>query len=204
MTEWKKPEADHSFCIMKSPKVYGCLLQNGLKVKINVILLESGSLCSNFVEELTKMGEGKDELIRFGVAFPGPLLERFDRYIDEQGYTNRSEAIRDLARRSLLEPTDMNGRELVAGTIVLVFDHHVSDLPLVLTEVQHRYHHAIISNMHVHLNHAQCLEVIVVRGMLAELRELHRQIQTLKGVAYAELSVTFVDEHAHDGSHDHR
>ena len=151
------------------------------------------------------MSEAKDELIRFGVSFPAPLLEQFDRYIDEQGYTNRSEAIRDLARRSLLEPTGMNGQEQVAGTIVLVFDHHVSDLPVVLTEIQHRFHHAIISNMHVHLNHAQCLEVIVVRGKLAQLRELHQQIQTLKGVAYAELSVTFSDEHNHsDTHHEHR
>jgi CopG family nickel-responsive transcriptional regulator len=150
------------------------------------------------------MSESKEELVRFGVAFPAPLIEQFDRYLDEQGYKNRSEAIRDLARRSLLEPARMNGQEQVAGTIVLVFDHHVSDLPIVLTEIQHRYHHAIISNMHVHLNHAQCLEVIVVRGQLARLRELHQQIQTLKGVTYAELSVTFADEHSHeDGEHRH-
>ena len=147
------------------------------------------------------MADAKEELVRFGVSFPAPLIEQFDRYIDEQGYTNRSEAIRDLARRSLLEPVRMNGQEHVAGTIVIVFDHHVTDLPVVLMEIQHRYHHAIISNMHVHLNHAQCLEVIVVRGQLSRLRELHQQIQTQKGVTYAELSVTYADRHGDDSNH---
>ena len=145
----------------------------------------------------------KDELVRFGVSFPAPLIDQFDRYIDEQGYTNRSEAIRDLARRALLEPARMSGQEHVAGTIVLVYDHHVSDLPIVLMEVQHRFHHDIISNMHVHLNHGQCLEVIVVRGQLSRLRSLHQQIQAQKGVIYAELSVTYADKHEHDTEHEH-
>jgi CopG family transcriptional regulator, nickel-responsive regulator len=145
----------------------------------------------------------KDELVRFGVSFPAPLIGQFDRYIDEQGYTNRSEAIRDLARRALLEPDRMNGQEHVAGTIVLVYDHHASDLPVVLMEVQHRFHHDIISNMHVHLNHDQCLEVIVVRGQLARLRSLHQQIQAQKGVIYAELSVTYADKHDHGKEHTH-
>jgi CopG family nickel-responsive transcriptional regulator len=145
----------------------------------------------------------KDELVRFGVSFPAPLIDQFDRYIDEQGYTNRSEAIRDLARRALLEPARMNGHEYVAGTIVLVYDHHVSDLPIVLMEVQHRFHHDIISNMHVHLNHDQCLEVIVVRGELSRLRSLHQQIQTQKGVIYAELSVTYADKHDPGKEHKH-
>ncbi|WP_138752066.1 nickel-responsive transcriptional regulator NikR [Paenibacillus sinopodophylli] len=145
----------------------------------------------------------KEELVRFGVSFPAPLIVQFDRYIDEQGYTNRSEAIRDMARRALLEPSRMSGQEHVAGTIVLVYDHHVSDLPIVLMEVQHRFHHDIISNMHVHLNHDQCLEVIVVRGELMRLRELHQQIQAQKGVIYADLSVTYADKHDVTKEHKH-
>ncbi|WP_424769239.1 nickel-responsive transcriptional regulator NikR [Paenibacillus sp. sgz302251] len=148
------------------------------------------------------MGE-KDGLVRFGVSFPAPLIDQFDKYIEELGYTNRSEAFRDLARSSLLEPRRMNGQEQVAGTIVLVYDHHARDLPVLLMDVQHQYHHDIISNMHVHLNHDQCLEVIVVRGQLSRLRALHQQLQTQKGVSYAELSVTFADLHHHDANHDH-
>lgn len=137
----------------------------------------------------------KETLIRFGVSFPAPLIEQFDRYIKEQGYTNRSEAIRDMARRAILEPSRLNPETHVAGTIVMVYDHHVSELPLVLTSLQHDFHNDIISTMHIHLNHDQCLEVIAVRGALANLRSLHQQIQVQKGVFYAELSVTYLEEH---------
>jgi CopG family nickel-responsive transcriptional regulator len=145
----------------------------------------------------------KDELVRFGVSFPAMLIEQFDQYLEEQGYTNRSEAIRDLARKAMLESSRMNGNEHVAGTIVLVYDHHTSELPRVLTEIQHDYHHDIISNVHTHLNHDQCLEVIIVRGVLFRLRELHQRIQTMKGVLYAELSVTHSDRHGEDMPHAH-
>jgi CopG family nickel-responsive transcriptional regulator len=136
----------------------------------------------------------KEDLTRFGVAFPTPLIEQFDRYIEEQGYKNRSEAFRDLVRKSLLEPSALHAEQDVAGTIVMVYDHHISDLPIRLMELQHEAHHDIISNMHVHLNHDQCLEVIAVRGNLGRLRHLHQQIQVQKGVLYAELSVTYVDK----------
>ncbi|WP_256984685.1 MULTISPECIES: nickel-responsive transcriptional regulator NikR [Paenibacillus] len=136
----------------------------------------------------------KEDLTRFGVAFPTPLIEQFDRYIEEQGYKNRSEAFRDLVRKTLLEPSALHAEQDVAGTIVMVYDHHISDLPIRLMELQHEAHHDIISNMHVHLNHDQCLEVIAVRGNLGRLRHLHQQIQVQKGVLYAELSVTYVDE----------
>jgi len=145
----------------------------------------------------------KEELTRFGVSFPAQLIEQFDQYIIEQGYTNRSEAFRDLARRALLEPSRLRSDQVVAGTIVMVYDHHASELPSILTELQHNFHHSVISTMHVHLNHDQCLEVIAVRGKLSELRALHQQIQVLKGVVYAELSVTFVDEQG-GSSHSHR
>ena len=150
----------------------------------------------------------KDDLTRFGVAFPTPLIEQFDQYIEEQGYKNRSEAFRDLVRKTLLEPSALHSEQDVAGTIVMVYDHHISDLPIRLMELQHEAHHDIISNMHVHLNHDQCLEVIAVRGNLGRLRHLHQQIQVQKGVLYAKLSVTYVDElnkmashHSHDHSH---
>ncbi|MGG4401640.1 nickel-responsive transcriptional regulator NikR [Paenibacillus amylolyticus] len=150
----------------------------------------------------------KEDLTRFGVAFPTPLIEQFDQYIEEQGYKNRSEAFRDLVRKTLLQPSALQSDQDVAGTIVMVYDHHISDLPIRLMELQHEAHHDIISNMHVHLNHDQCLEVIAVRGNLGRLRHLHQQIQVQKGVLYAELSVTYVDElnklaHAQSSGQDH-
>jgi CopG family nickel-responsive transcriptional regulator len=143
----------------------------------------------------------KEALVRFGIAMPQTLMEQFDELITEQGYDNRSEAIRDLARKALLASSSMNPDETVAGTIVMVYDHHIHDLPITLMELQHNYHHAIISTMHIHLNHQQCLEILVVRGKVKQLRELQQRIQVLKGVGYAELSVTHVDEHREHEHH---
>lgn len=145
----------------------------------------------------------KEALVRFGISMPQSLIEQYDKLIATQGYDNRSEAIRDLTRKALLASSSMQPDETVAGTIVMVYDHHISDLPITLMELQHDYHHAIISTMHIHLNHQQCLEILVVRGKVQKLRELQQRIQVLKGVGYAELSVTHVDEHGHTHSHSH-
>ncbi|NQX70678.1 nickel-responsive transcriptional regulator NikR [Paenibacillus alba] len=145
----------------------------------------------------------KEVLVRFGISMPQSLIEQYDRLIAEQGYDNRSEAIRDLTRKALLTSSGMQPEETVAGTIVMVYDHHISDLPITLMDLQHEYHHAIISTMHIHLNHQQCLEILVVRGKVQRLRELQQRIQVLKGVGYAELSVTHVDEHAPAHGHHH-
>ncbi|MBP2652951.1 MAG: synthetase [Firmicutes bacterium] len=144
----------------------------------------------------------KDTLIRFGVSMKQDLVEQFDKMITEQGYCNRSEAIRDLVRKVLIEPKRLPATEVVAGTIVIVYDHHFASLPTYLMELQHNFHHEIVSTMHVHLNHQQCLEIIVVRGILKKLTELCQQIQVQKGVFYAELSVTHVDESEKIHSHE--
>jgi CopG family nickel-responsive transcriptional regulator len=138
----------------------------------------------------------KDALTRFGVSMPEELVARFDQMIAQQGYDNRSEAIRDLIRKALLEPSGISASpasQTVAGTIVMVYDHHATDLPITLMELQHRFHHDIISTMHIHLNHDQCLEILVVRGQIQRVRELTNLIHVQKGVVYAELSVTHID-----------
>lgn len=147
------------------------------------------------------------ELVRFGVSMPQDLVERFDGFIGEQGYGNRSEAIRDLVRKVLLQPERLRPDETVAGTVVIVYDHHVSDLSKQLTELQHHAHHDIISTMHVHLNHEQCLEIVVVQGAYGRLRTLTEAIQVLRGVTYAELSVSHIEPsgeaHRHRSPQDH-
>lgn len=147
--------------------------------------------------------EDKDVIIRFGVSMQQSLVNQFDDMIGEQGYTNRSEAIRDLVRKALLTPNRLHAAEMVAGTISVVYDHHYSGLTSSLMELQHDYCEEIISTMHVHLNHQQCLEIIVVRGTLKTLHALCAQIQVQKGVFYAELSVTHVENAAHTHAHTH-
>lgn len=130
------------------------------------------------------------ELVRFGVSMNRELVEQFDGLIARQGYNTRSEALRDLVRKALIDPNQLSLNEQVAGTVVMVYHHHLSDG---LTELQHRFHHEIVSTMHIHLNAQQCLEIIVVRGILKRLKELQQSIQVLKQVVYAELSVTHIE-----------
>jgi len=143
----------------------------------------------------------RDSLVRFGVSMPHSLVEQFDELLAEQGYGNRSEAIRDLVRKSLLEPGHLQPTQVVAGTIVMVYNHHVPELPAYLTDLQHEHHREIISTMHIHLNRDQCLEIIVVRGKLDSLRKLYGRIQVQKGVSFAELSVTHFEKDGPESSH---
>lgn len=136
----------------------------------------------------------KEVLTRFGVSMSQDLVDQFDKLISEQGYDNRSEAIRDLVRKALIDPNYLLSTSVVAGTIVIVYDHHLAGLSNCLLELQHDYHQHIISTMHVHLNHHQCLEILVVRGIMSTLKQMHQLIQVQKGVFYAELSVTYIDE----------
>ncbi len=128
------------------------------------------------------------EIVRFGVSLEKELLEKFDILIKEKKYPNRSEAIRDLIRENLVKREWVEGKE-VAGAITLVFDHHKRDLVNNLTDIQHDFHTLIISSQHIHLDHDNCLEIIVVRGKPTEVRELADKLRAAKGVKYGSLSI---------------
>ena len=128
------------------------------------------------------------DIIRFGVSLEKELLEKFDILIKEKKYPNRSEAIRDLIRENLVKREWVEGKE-VAGAITLVFDHHKRDLVNILTDIQHDFHKLIISSQHIHLDHDNCLEIIVVRGKPTEVRELADKLRAAKGVKYGSLSI---------------
>ena len=128
------------------------------------------------------------DIIRFGVSLEKELLEKFDILIKEKKYPNRSEAIRDLIRENLVKREWVEGKE-VAGAITLVFDHHKRDLVNILTDTQHDFHQLIISSQHIHLDHDNCLEIIVVRGKPTEVKELADKLRATKGVKYGALSI---------------
>ncbi|GAB4117870.1 MAG: nickel-responsive transcriptional regulator NikR [Candidatus Caldatribacteriota bacterium] len=128
------------------------------------------------------------ELIRFGISLERGLLERFDQLLREKKYTNRSEAIRDLIRENLVRKEWEEGKE-VAGAITLVFDHHKRELVNILTDIQHDFYRLIISSQHIHLDHNNCLEIIVVRGKPKDVRELADKLRATKGVKYGALSI---------------
>ena len=129
-------------------------------------------------------------LSRIGVAIDTGLLEKFDQLISERGYTNRSEAFRDLIRDDLVRKDAESPDSNVIGTVTLVYDHHVRLLQEKLTAIQHDHHHSILSTLHVHLDHDNCLEVLVVRGRSEEVRKVADVLISTKGVKHGRLVIT--------------
>jgi CopG family transcriptional regulator, nickel-responsive regulator len=133
----------------------------------------------------------KEELVtRFTVSMPPALLRQFDRMTRDKGYSNRSQAIADMIRNELVDHKQKTGEGEIAGTITLVFDHHKQNLQAALTDIQHDHHAVIISALHVHLDHHNCLEVLVVRGQASVIRSIADELITAKGVKHGKLTVT--------------
>ncbi len=130
------------------------------------------------------------ELSRIGVAIDADLLRQFDALIAKRGYTNRSEAFRDLIRDELVQKRWESPDSQVVGTVTLVYDHHVRLLNERLTGMQHEHHHQILSTLHVHLDHDNCLEVLVVRGRAAAVQKIADALISTKGVKHGRLTIT--------------
>jgi len=129
------------------------------------------------------------ELTRFGISMDAGLLERFDALIASKHYQNRSEAIRDLVRDYLVEHEWETEDVETMGTITLVYNHHVRDLNSKLTDIQHASYEKIVSTMHVHINHHNCLEVIVVKGRAGEITRIADSLISAKGVMLGKLTM---------------
>jgi CopG family nickel-responsive transcriptional regulator len=129
------------------------------------------------------------ELVRFGVSLEKTLLERFDALNREKKYTNRSEALRDLIRRELVQKEWREGCE-VAGAITLIYDHHTRDLMAKMTDIQHDFQALIISTQHIHLDHHHCLEIIAAQGKAEEVQKLADALTSIKGVCHGTLSMS--------------
>jgi CopG family nickel-responsive transcriptional regulator len=130
------------------------------------------------------------ELCRIGVAINDDLLASFDKLIEKRGYNNRSEAFRDLVRNELVQDIWDSSKAEVFGTVTLVYDHHVRLLNERLTELQHKFHSSILSTLHVHLDHDNCLEVILVRGKVPVVQKLANALIATKGVKHGRFTAT--------------
>lgn len=130
------------------------------------------------------------KLIRFGVSLDEELLEPFDALCAVKGYSNRSEAIRDLIRKALVAEEWQQADGQGAGTLTLVYDHHKNDLARRLTQMQHDEHDIIIATLHVHLDHHNCLEVLILKGEAARVRALADKLISCKGVKHGTFSGT--------------
>ena len=134
------------------------------------------------------------DLVRFGVSLEHQLLQAFDRLIRRKHYSNRSEAIRDLIRETLVEQEWGENKETV-GTITMVYDHHIRDLTNKLIDLQHEHHGLVLSVMHVHLDAHHCIEVLVVRGTSAAVRSVADRLIATKGVKHGKLTMTTTGKH---------
>jgi CopG family nickel-responsive transcriptional regulator len=136
-------------------------------------------------------------LSRIGIAIDTDLLNRFDRSIRNSGYTNRSEAFRDLIRDRLVSETTSAPDATVVGSVTLIYNHHAHGVGEKLTELQHAFHQLVVSTSHAHLDHESCLEVLIVHGKSAEVEQFADRLMGLKGVQHGRLVKT-VPAHAMD------
>ena len=127
---------------------------------------------------------------RYTISMDERLLGKFDSHIARKGYSNRSEAIRDLIRDSLVEEEWGKANEKVAATVTLVYDHHASDLSDRLTEIQHHHGGIVVASTHVHLDNDNCLEVVILRGKSKAVRSLSENLIALKGIKHGKVIFT--------------
>jgi CopG family nickel-responsive transcriptional regulator len=145
-------------------------------------------------------------LSRIGIALDSDLLDRFDHYISRQGYTNRSEAFRDLIRDRLVAQKAASPNATVVGTVTLIYDHHAHGVTEKLTDLQHAHHQLVVSTSHAHLDHESCLEVLIVHGKSAQVEEFAGRLIGLKGVQHGRLVMTVAEPaapHVHSNGHKH-
>ena len=135
-------------------------------------------------------------LKRFTISLDEKLLEKFDDAIKQQKYENRSEAIRDLIRSSFVEEEWQADKDVV-GVISMIYDHHQPKLQEKVTEIQHDYHHQIVSATHIHMDHHNCLEVVIVKGKAGSVNELTDRLRSLRGVRNCTLAMSSTGRDLH-------
>ncbi|MDM7940942.1 MAG: nickel-responsive transcriptional regulator NikR [Methanothrix sp.] len=133
----------------------------------------------------------EQDLMRIGVSLPEKLLNKFDEIILQRGYSSRSEGIRDAIRNYIVNyewMSDVQGERV--GVITIVYSHTQRGLEDNLTEIQHEFVGIIQSSLHVHLDHDNCLEVVVLRGEGQDVRKAAENMMALKGVKHVKLTTT--------------
>jgi len=130
------------------------------------------------------------KITRVGVTFPPDLLRDFDATIDKIGYVSRSKAVQDAVRMFVSEHEWLQKEKgTKVGLIALIYNHDVKGLETALTNAQHEHSRVICSTMHIHLNEHDCLETIVVKGEINEIKNLAEKITAKTGVKQVKVSV---------------
>jgi len=131
------------------------------------------------------------DIIRFGVSIDEALLENYDRFIADRGYATRSEALRDLIRDSLIQQKiDDRPDTRALGSLTVIYDHHARNLLREMSGIQHDFHQLILSVMHLHVSHDDCMEVIALSGIVSDIVTLSNRLLSLKGIKNGKLFLT--------------
>jgi len=124
---------------------------------------------------------------RVALSLDGALLRKFSEWMDSRGYSNRSEAIRDLMRATLVEEEWKAGPREAMAVVAIVYDHESMELSQKLADVQHERHDLIVATLHVHMDAHNCLEVVVLRGPGYKVKNLGSSLMSIRGVKYGKL-----------------
>lgn len=131
-----------------------------------------------------------EKITRFGVSIEPNLLNKFDNIIKKEGYQNRSEAIRDLIRNKCISTKKCNPESNAIGTLTMIYDHHTGHLTEKLLKIQHDNTSEILATTHIHIDHDNCLEVLILKGKTAQIQQLADNIKSMKGIKHGELVMT--------------
>ena len=129
-----------------------------------------------------------DKIIRFSVSLPKQLLDELDKKVSSQGYASRSEFTRDLIREKIINDSWKNGEEELIGVLTLIYTHHQNDLVVKMMNIEHDAFVEISCTTHVHIDHYNCLETLILRGKACQIEEFAAKIAGLKGVKFAKLT----------------
>jgi CopG family nickel-responsive transcriptional regulator len=131
-------------------------------------------------------------VVRFSISLEKELLNEIDNFAEEAGFANRSQALRHLIEKNIVERKWLCNN-VVAGAIVLLYDHHKKEILAHSNEIQHNYHDVILSSQHYHLSHDICLEIIAVKGIANKLTELSDKLIAIKGLRHGKLVMSKTD-----------
>ena len=149
-----------------------------------------GSKNFKFVLRLSEKRVTMEKITRFGVSIEPDLLNKFDKMIRKKGYKNRSEAIRDIIRKNLITEKIENSNSEAIGTLTTIYDHHIGNITTKLLDLQHQHHKEILNTTHIHVDHDNCLEVLILKGKAGNIQKLSDTIKSLKGIKHGELVIT--------------
>ncbi len=142
---------------------------------------------------------------RITMSLDSALAEQFDAFISEHGYTNRSEAMRDLIRQQLeKERLEKSDEGFCVAALSYVYNHHELELASRITSVHHSHHELNLASLHVHLDHDNCLEIAIMRGTISQVRAFANAVMAERGVRHGKLHMVPVDmaevSHSHEGT----